>query len=229
VPPDDSTRWSLIRKAARGLPPDQEDFAAVYGPAARAYLVARWRGTPLLQEVDDAVQEVLLACLRGGGALARADENRPGGFRAFFYGIVRNVALHAERSARRRKDRPAAVERDLEEVPADDPGLSTAFDRAWAEAIVREAAVRHRELASEGGEQAARRLELLRLRHEEGLPIREIAERQGADPDYLHHQYAKAREDFRKALVEVVSFHHPGASPDAVEAECRKVLEALRS
>jgi hypothetical protein len=28
MPPADSTRWPLIRTAAQGLAPDQEDFAA---------------------------------------------------------------------------------------------------------------------------------------------------------------------------------------------------------
>jgi DNA-directed RNA polymerase specialized sigma24 family protein len=83
---------------------------------ARAYFVARWRDTPLLQEVDVARQEVLLACLKEGGALTKADEGRRGGFRAFFFGIVRNVALHVERTARRRRDRPAAAEPAEESV-----------------------------------------------------------------------------------------------------------------
>jgi hypothetical protein len=66
----------------------------------------------------------------------------------------------------------------------------------------------------------------LRLRFEESLPIRAIAERWGVVAAELHRAYAKARQEFRAALLEVVAFHHPG-SPAEVEHEATSLLSAL--
>ena len=71
------------------------------------------------------------------------------------------------------------------------------------------------------------RVELLRLRFHEGLPIREIARRWGTAAEVLHHEYARARQEFEAALREVVAFHHPG-SPEEVEQECSNLLARLR-
>jgi hypothetical protein len=69
-------------------------------------------------------------------------------------------------------------------------------------------------------------VELLRLRFQDGLPIREIARRWGADAAALHHEYAKARQEFQAALLEVVAFHHPG-TPAEVEQACANLLTSL--
>jgi hypothetical protein len=66
----------------------------------------------------------------------------------------------------------------------------------------------------------------LRLRFEEGLPIRAIAERWGVPAAGLHHAYALARQEFKAILLEVVAFHHPG-SPAEVEQEAASLLTAL--
>jgi hypothetical protein len=92
-------------------------------------------------DLDDAVQEVFLACFRDGGVLGRADPERPGGFRAFLYGVARNVARQAEARRGRRPGQPPDG-RDLADLAADDESLSAAFDRAWAKALMREAARR---------------------------------------------------------------------------------------
>jgi RNA polymerase sigma-70 factor (ECF subfamily) len=71
-----------------------------------------------------------------------------------------------------------------------------------------------------------RRVQILRLRFEEGRPIREIAARWDEDPARVHHEYARAREEFRAALAEVVGEHHPGPA-SAVEDECERLLALL--
>ena len=43
-------------------------------------------------ELEDVVQEVFVTCFKEDGPLSRADPERPGGFRAYLYGVVRNVA-----------------------------------------------------------------------------------------------------------------------------------------
>jgi RNA polymerase sigma-70 factor (ECF subfamily) len=112
------------------------------------------------------------------------------------------------------------------QVPADDTRLSRAFDRAWARALMAQAAARHAEDAEKAGEAAVRRVELLRLRFHDGLPIREIARRRGCDPDAVHRDYARARQEFRAALSAVVTFHHPG-TPAEVDRTCAELLALL--
>ena len=61
------------------------------------------------------------------------------------------------------------------------------------------------------GAAAAHRVELLRLRFHDGLPIREIARRWNCNADAVHRDYARTREEFKAALSEVVSYHYPGS------------------
>src|SRR5262245_14743702 len=96
MPSPDSTCWTVLRDAAAGASTAREAFAGRYESMVRAYLAARWRASPLAQELDDAVQEVFVECLRHGGGLERVRPDRAGGFRAFLYGLVRNVALRFE-------------------------------------------------------------------------------------------------------------------------------------
>jgi len=80
--------------------------------------------------------------------------------------------------------------------------------------------------AESKGDEALRRVEILRLRFQDGLPIREIAVHLGMDPAKVHHDYATARAEFRKALEQIVAFHSSG-SPALVEKECERLLTVL--
>ncbi|MDJ0976881.1 MAG: sigma-70 family RNA polymerase sigma factor [Planctomycetota bacterium] len=215
------TRWTLIRAAAGGAADARAAFAEAYGPVARAYLAARWRRHALRAELDDALQEVFVDCFKEHGALERADPER-GGFRAFLHGVVRNVALRFESGRAREREREEAA--PLHGVEADEDSLARVFDRAWARSIVQLAARRQAEAAAD--ESARRRVELLRLRFEDDLPIRAIAARWGADPTRVHREYARAREEYRAALRDVVHEHH-GGMPKAVDAECARILGLL--
>jgi RNA polymerase sigma-70 factor (ECF subfamily) len=222
--PPESTCWTVIRGAAAGDAAQGEEFARRYAPIVRAYLAARWRGSSYQRELDDAVQEVFVECFRQSGALAQVDASRAGGFRPFLYGIVRNVALRLEtRQARAHRTQSP---HELEQVQAREESLSRVFDRAWARALLREAAQRQAAQAQQAGTAALRRVELLRLRFHDGLPIREIAHRWGADAAVVHRDYAKARQEFKAALVEVVAFHHPGSRSE-IEQECANLLALL--
>src|SRR2546421_76794 len=57
MPTPESTCWTVIRAAAAGSPTDREQLARRYVNVVRAYLAARWRGSPLLAECDDGGQE----------------------------------------------------------------------------------------------------------------------------------------------------------------------------
>jgi len=215
----ESTCWTVIRAAAAGGPADRDKLARRYLGVVRAYLAARWRGSHLQPDLDDAVQEVFVECFRQGGALEAVGAGCVPSFRAFLYGVVRNVA-------RRFESRPLRAACPLAEIAANEQSLSRLFERTWAQAVMTEAAQFQRQRAAERGSEAVQRVELLRLRFEENLPIRTIAERWNVPAAHLHHAYALARQEFKAALLEVVAFHHPG-SPAEVEQEAAGLLKAL--
>jgi RNA polymerase sigma-70 factor (ECF subfamily) len=222
----ESTCWTMVQAAAEGSAGQREEFALRYLPVIRHYLAARWRRSAILSHLDDAVQEVFVECFKGGGILDKAVPGLPGGFRSFLYGVVRNVALRIEtRSARARKHQsPGSL--DLDQIAGQEESFSRIFDRAWAKALLRQAGSLMEAQAKQMDESARRRVELLRLRFHENLPIREIARRWETEASVLHHEYAQARQEFKAALLEVVAFHQPGASA-ALEQECINLLSYL--
>lgn len=221
----ESTCWTMIKAAAAGNPRERDGFARQYAPVVRAYLAARWRNSPRLQDVDDAVQEFFVQCFRREGPLQQAGAGKVPSFRAFLYGVACNVARRFE-ARLRRHGAPVNGEIRLEEVEANEASLSRVFDRAWAEAIMKQAGVRQRDRAASTSAAAVQRVELLRLRFEENLPIRTIAVQWNVDPARLHHDFAQARKEFRAALLEVVAEHH-GGSPAEVEREAADLLVLL--
>jgi hypothetical protein len=222
----DITCWTLIRDASGGDARAREEFARLYLPLVRSYLGARWSGRLPPEEVEDAVQEVFVDCLKEDGLLERARRGDRSGFRALLKVACRYVALRVE--ARRARSRDAGLgDSALEALtPVDEETLGLAFDRAWGQALLREAAARQAERAREKGPEARRRVELLELRFREGLPIRDVAARWGVDAAWLHHQYAQAGKEFERALREVIAFNNPG-EPEAVERELRELLSVM--
>ena len=189
---------------------DRDRFAACYLPAVRAFFASRWQRSPLLADLEDAVQEVFVECFRVDGVLERADPARPGGFRALFFGVLRNIAARHESRAGR--SRSKFSEQQPESLPSHEPSPSTRCDRAWAQHLLAEVVRRQRSQASDAA--AVRRCELLQLRFHEGLPIRAIALRWGVDVDFLHHQYATARHEFERLLRTVIAERaRPGEGP----------------
>ncbi len=218
--PPDATCWTLIGAAAGGDAAARADFARRYQPVARHYFAARWQLSPLRSAVDDAVQDVFVECFKPNGVLGRVNESPQDGFRPFFHGVLRNVARRHE--SRPHRGQPQEL---LADHPADESSLGKAFDRAWARALLQEAARVQAELADD--ERKRRRVELLRLRFQEGLPIRDIAAKWNEDAAKLHHEYATARDEFRAALMQVVAFHLPAATPEQLVDACRGLLGSL--
>ena len=216
----------MVQDAAGGDRGARSVFARTYLDVVKAYLRVRWRGSLLADRLDDAVQDVFMDCFRAQGALGRVDRDHRAGFRTFLYGVVRNVALrHEERAVKRREAPPSSFSTDA--VPAEVDPLSRVWDKAWARALIARAAARQREWAERDGEPGRRRIELLKLRFREGLPIRDIADQWAIDSTQLHGEYRRAREEFKRALREEVAYHNPGA-PAAVEKECEDLLALLR-
>lgn len=215
----------MIEGAARGDPAQRDAFAARYADTIGSYLKARWRRSPLLASVDDVMQDVFLECFKRDGALLHVDRTNYVTFRPFLKGVVRNVALRHEGRARLQRSRQGD-DSPLDAEPATDPTLSTLIDRELALAIVREAADELARRAAQKGRGAQRRVELLRLRFQEDLPIRAIAAQWKVEASLLHHDYAKARVEFRHVLLMVAARHLPGPS-EQVARECARMLDLL--
>ena len=219
----ETTCWTLIQGAARGVRQDVEDFVRLYAPVVRSYLTARWHASPLRSDLDDAMQEVFVECFKEGGVLDRVAPTTLGSFRAFLLGVVRNVALRFEERNARRKEVQPPTEFDADRVKAEDERLSVVFDRAWAKALLREAVARQAERARILGQDADRRVELLRLRFHEGLTLRDIAERWDQPHKTVKKQNARALEEFEEALRDVIEFHYPNL-PAAGQQEMARLL-----
>jgi len=219
----ETTCWTLIHAAGAGESQQSDEFARRYDPAIRRYFAARWGNSQRFNDIDDAVQETFVEC----GALERTDQQRVGGFRAFLYGIVRNVALRFEQRRAKEWARQPAGDVHFSQIKADETNLSRVFDRAWARSILQQAAQQQAENAKRSGPAAEKRVELLRMRFHEELPIREIAQQWQVDATELHREYAKARKEFKQALREVVTFHQPDLSSADIEHECTELLTSL--
>lgn len=220
------TCWTVVRAAASGEPNAARSFAETYLGIVRAFLVQRWRGMGVASLVDDAVQEVFLDLFRSGGALARLERARTPSFRAFLFGVVRNVALRYEERAAQSRVRHAQSGSVVDAVASAQPTMSRQFDVAWAQRMVARAAERQRQWAEAAGPEARRRVEILRLRFAEDLPIRTIAERVGQPAERVHREYAKAREEFKQALRAEVALHCQGTAAD-IERECQEIVAVL--
>lgn len=224
---EQETCWTLIDAAAAGSAQAQGTFVERYLPAVRAYLSARWHDQPYLSQLEDAQQEVFLECIKDGGVLVRFDPNAGCGFRQFLYGVVRRTAQKFETQAARQWKRKSPGSFHPEQMPLDETSLSRIFDRTWAFGVIHEAGSLHQKRAREQGEDHERRVELLRLRFQEGQAIREIAAAWGCEAKVVHWEYARARKEFKDALREVLGLHER-CPEDRLEQECDRVLELLR-
>ncbi len=224
----DTTSWRVIRNAAAGEQDARAEFVARYSRVARVYFSARWTGTPLVQEVNDAIQQVFLECFRHGGVLHRAEPGRAAGFRAYFHGLLRNSARRVESDPVRRKQIPATSDFVRQGGRQGEDGLSKVFDRAWASAMVKEAGALMERRARRSDERALRRVKLLRLRFEEGMATCDIARLWDTELIPLHREYERARKEFKVALMDVLGNHMEG-TPGEIERECYALLALLRS
>jgi RNA polymerase sigma-70 factor (ECF subfamily) len=222
----DGTCWTLVEKAASGDGFAREEFGRRYLPVVRAYLHSRWGGRLSAEELEDAVQDVFVAFLSENGVFEKLRPGRDEAFRPLLYGVVRNIAMRVEHARLRKLDSPGTETFHADENAASEESLSRVFDRAWAEAIMRDAVDQQEETARARGAGALRRFELLRLTNDERLAMPEIAARWDLESEFLHKELARAKGEFKEALKSVVAFHHPD-SPELVERECRELLLLL--
>lgn len=223
-----ATSWTLIRSAADGSDKARDAFASRYAPVVRAFLLTLWARSPAREEIDDAIAEVLFECMKDGGVLEKAEPRRSGGFRAFLFGVVKNVAARFEKRHAVRARRQADTIDDAETSVELARDASFAFDRAWAVAVMKTASDEHRAKAAKEGPRAVRRVDILDALFREGRTIRDVAAEWRENAAHLHHEYAEARRDFAQVLRSVVAAELglESGSPD-VEAECRGLLALL--
>ena len=69
------------------------------------------------------------------------------------------------------------------------------------------------------------RYELLQLRFQDGLPIREIGRRWNIEAKKLQREYSKAKQEFLQALRDVVTAQSPMALPAEINRHCEELLE----
>lgn len=220
------TCWTLIRKAAERDSGARERFVDDYMPALRDYIEARWRGSAR-DHVEDALQEVFVECFRDEGVLERAAKGEIRDFHGFLYGVARNVCMRIERRRAQLLDPPGSRSFHPDWVARDEGSLSQVFDRAWAQGLMRQAVRLQTERARQADDAALRRVRVLQLRFQEGLPIRDIAALWGEDVTLVHRMYARGRREFHDVLREVVSYHQPRSS-EPIDEGCRRLLDLLR-
>jgi hypothetical protein len=181
----------------------------------------------MLAAIDDAWQEVFVECLKPGGVLVRANRSAPEGFRALLGAVVRNVALRAETARHRAQPLASDVSATVLLAPVSSVGRT--LDRSYAQELLRAAAAEQARRAETVGDGARRRVELLRMHFEEGRTIPEIAAVWERDASYVHHQYAKARADFERALRAVLVARFPELADGDLRARCLELVQLLRS
>lgn len=229
--PGADTSWHLVRRAAADDGEGRSVFASHYLPVIRSYLRARWAGGPLIGRVDDAVQDVFLECYRDGGVLHRADEGRRVAFRAFLFGVIRNVALRFEGDLRGERQEVRASTIFLQALPGREASLSRVFDDAWARSLMVQAGELQRRWAESktgaAARAAAREIELLELRFQDGLPVRKIAAQWGQDAQSVHRLYQKARQTFHECLRAVVRAQMSSQTSEGVDRECERLFRLV--
>jgi len=207
---------------------ERKAFVAHYLSTIASYLAKRWRGSRLFAHVEDACHDVFVECFRENGALSRFDSTRPDGFKPFLYGIVRNIARRVEQQVARNMPTGNHESTTLVAVASDDKCVSWQMDRRWALDVIRKALAMQEERARDSDGAASRRVELLRLRFHNNLPIRKIAELWHEDARHVHNEYARARTDYQNALRDVVGEQFTNLTRREIETKCRALVELLR-
>jgi RNA polymerase sigma factor (sigma-70 family) len=224
----DSTAWAVIEAAASGDAAARNAFLESYEPGIRSLLRMRWLNSAHREHIDDAVQDVLLECFKHGGILEKAEQRETNNFRVFLKTVVRHVAGRYEQRQQRTRKRHRSRALEEAEHAAQQTAASRILDREWAREVLRAAAAEQARWAKDVSAAARLRVDILRLRFEDGKPVRDIAAELELEPAYVHHQFAKAKHDFHRALLRVLRSRRPGVEDEQLEDECRQLISLLR-
>ena len=198
------TRWSLI-----GRIDDQHALTLLIEHYADS--VARYLGRkfPTLQrrgDIDDLVQEVLLALMRSGDVLQRAQPSNGGRFRYFLMRVAYNAARNAQRRLMRSDWSLLVDEAVAHEIECDHSSLPDAdMDRAWAASILQQAWTDVRAwAASKHIDQEGVALLERHILH--GQTLRDAAAEMGLTLGTAHRRLAKARSHLQQAVIDHLHF-----------------------
>ncbi|MBI2930990.1 MAG: RNA polymerase sigma factor [Planctomycetes bacterium] len=180
-----TTLWPLVESAKAGRREALETLVQSYHPILRTF--ARARGLEPA-DADDAAQEVCLQLCRPE-FLSSIDRNR-GRFRSLLLAIAKHVIA----AIRQGPWRPKVA---LEEVRGDEQ--DEAFDRLWAEELLR--AARERLRQDKRPEPSA----AFEMRYVEGLPFKEIARRMGCTVPDVSNYVQQGKTRLRSYLRESIS------------------------
>ncbi len=198
----------LILSAAQGDPESRVLMVSEFEPILSRFFRARWQHTPgLRQDVQEAVQELFVELFRDQGPLQNFDPQRPEGFIPFLLGVARNVGrrIETQRSRRCRFVRPDSWDR----VPGRELECAAELDYRLVYELIQQAWDLHWERAHASGDEAVRRAHILHLRIQHDISIREIAVLWDTDATHLHRQYARARREFRRVVLDLAREQMP--------------------
>jgi RNA polymerase sigma factor (sigma-70 family) len=223
----DTTRWSLILHAGGEGPGAQDALDALcrtYRPPVLAYVRAH-RG-----RTDDAedLTQAFFAHLLEHRLAARADRER-GRFRAFLLTSLRNfiASEHARSITQARGGGVAPFALDGSEPDRDD-GPEQAFEREWAQTVLREALSRLQHEARRNGKEtlfARLRPFLLETPEDEDYDAvaQALAMRRNTVAVAVHRLRARMQELVRAVVTDTVE------DPAHAEQELRRMRGALQA
>lgn len=224
------TRWSVLDAAARGAAARTAALADVAERYGRAlYAVARRRGVPA-HDAEDAVQGFFAKIAADPSFFDGLDPAR-GRFRAFlrtaFERFVANLR-EAGAAAKRGADRTVAWDAAAAEIATsalpDD--ADRAFERAWAEAVVRRATERWRaERAADGRGAESPLLAAFLTLGSAPPPLADAARANGLTEAQLKSLVHRARVAFRKGVRRELAAE--GTPEDELDAEVAALAAAL--
>lgn len=176
-------------------------------------------------QIDDATQDVFVACLQPGGPF---DPRQPQPERrelpALLRRVVEDTAGLLERRYAADRSHCRCLELALARPDPDEADAPAQLDRRWLHGCLQQAlrslATRHplATIAHSAGE-------FLTLHLEHGLPVREIARRWRLRSDQVHELRRRAMRRLRAALLRVLGSNHDLQVRDLAEA--RRELLAL--
>lgn len=189
-------------------------------PLVQHWLRRRWRNTALRTQIDDATQDVFVACLQPGGPFdPRSTPPERHELPGILRRVVEDTADILERRYADERRHCRCLEVALARPLPDGADAPIQLDRRWLrgclEQAVRSLAPRHPLATIEHSAG-----EFLSLHLEQGLPVREIARRWRLRSDQVHELRRRAMRRLRAALLRML-----GSSPDL---QVRDLDEARR-
>lgn len=215
-----TTRWTLVLAAGEGTGRALGELCSLYRAPLLAH--ARRRGLSAA-DADDAVQGFLARLLRLD-SLATARRER-GRFRAFLLGSFNHYLADLRDHARaaRRDERLSAPLDQLTDLASGDSAPDTAFDRAWALALLDTVTARLR--AEHARPDHFDALLPCLAGRTAGTPHADLATKLGLTEPAVRVALHRLRQRYRHLLREEVAQTVP--RPEDVDTELRHLLASL--